>query len=175
MASPIGLRSICLRYFNAAGADPDGEIGEEHAPETHLIPLVMDAALGKRSHIKVFGDDYDTLDGTCIRDNIHVSDLAQAHVLAIHWLENLPATSNQPPVSAFNLGNGQGGSVTEVIEMVERVGGRSMPVQTVTRRPGDPLTLVGDATKIRRELNWQPHYHDLETIIETAWRWTNKS
>ncbi|MCI5150007.1 MAG: UDP-glucose 4-epimerase GalE [Candidatus Electrothrix sp. MAN1_4] len=167
-----GLQSIALRYFNAAGADPDGEIGEDHTPETHLIPLVLDAAMGRRSNITVFGDDYDTPDGTCVRDYIHVTDLAQAHVLALQKLEDLPSTNRQTPASAFNLGNGRGFSVKEVIDVAEKVTWKTIPVKIGAQRPGDPPSLVGDATRVRQEMNWQPQYHDLEAIVETAWQWT---
>ena len=160
-----GLRSISLRYFNAAGADPDGEIGEAHDPETHLIPLVLDAAAGKRLAITVFGDDYDTLDGTCIRDYIHVSDLADAHVLALKALEGGAKTT------AYNLGNGQGFSVKQVIEAVESVSGKKVPVEIGQRRAGDPARLVGDSTRIRSELGWSPRYAELQFIIATAWHW----
>ena len=166
--SAHGLRSIALRYFNAAGADPDCEIGEEHDPETHLIPLVLDAVVGKRSHVTVFGDDYDTPDGTCIRDYIHVTDLAQAHVMALQSLPNWPVSK------AYNLGNGQGFSVKEVIEMAERVAGREIPVEMGERRPGDPPVLIGNAGKIINELGWKPRFAGLEQIIETAWRWYQK-
>ncbi|MEM6446279.1 MAG: UDP-glucose 4-epimerase GalE [Cyanobacteria bacterium P01_D01_bin.123] len=160
-----GSTSICLRYFNAAGADPDGETGEAHSPETHLIPLVLDAALGKRSHITIFGDDYDTPDGTCIRDYIHVTDLASAHVLALQKL--LEGNSS----TAYNLGNGQGFSVKQVIDVARTVCDRSIPVQMGQRRPGDPPRLIGDASRAKTELGWQPAYADLETIVRTAWQW----
>ncbi|MBF0256861.1 MAG: UDP-glucose 4-epimerase GalE, partial [Gammaproteobacteria bacterium] len=160
-----GLRSIALRYFNAAGADPEGETGEDHDPETHLIPLVLDAAAGRRPAIEVFGEDYPTADGTCIRDYIHVSDLAQAHVLALQALERGGASDR------FNLGNGQGFSVREVIAAAERVTGRPVPMRIGPRRPGDPPRLVGDARRAREQLGWQPQWADLEQIIETAWRW----
>ena len=160
-----GLRAMCLRYFNAAGADPAGEIGEAHDPETHLIPLVLDAALGRRPAITVFGDDYATPDGTCIRDYIHVTDLAAAHVLALQALEQGAAST------AYNLGNGQGFSVREVIDCARQVTGRAIPVETGPRRAGDPPRLVGDAERIRSELNWQPQYADLEAIVQTAWQW----
>jgi UDP-arabinose 4-epimerase len=163
--SAHGLRSIALRYFNAAGADPDAEIGEAHDPETHLIPLVLDAAAGARPAITVHGDDYDTPDGTCIRDYIHVTDLAQAHVLALQALEQGADSA------VYNLGNGHGFSVREVIDQAARVTGRSVPVAIGPRRPGDPPRLVGDATRIRRSLGWQPHYADLDAILHTAWRW----
>jgi UDP-arabinose 4-epimerase len=163
-----GIRATSLRYFNAAGADAEGEIGESHDPETHLIPLVLDAAAGCRSAISVYGDDYDTHDGTCIRDYIHVTDLAQAHVLALKALEG-GATSN-----AYNLGNGQGFSVRQVIECAGRVTGRSIPVEIGPRRSGDPPRLVGDATRIREALGWSPRYETLDAILETAWRWHRK-
>ena len=162
------IRSISLRYFNAAGADPDGEIGEDHDPETHLIPLVLDAAMGKRPHITVFGEDYDTPDGTCIRDYIHVSDLAQAHILALEKLQN--ANGHH----AFNLGNGNGYSVKEVIDTARQVTGRDIRTTIGPRRPGDPDSLVGDATRIQKELGWQPRFPDLKDIIETAWNWHQK-
>jgi len=160
-----GLRSVALRYFNAAGADPDGETGESHDPETHLIPLVLDAAAGRRPAITVFGEDYDTPDGTCIRDYIHVTDLADAHVLALQALERGASST------AYNLGNGTGFSVREVIERAERVTGRSIPVEIGPRRDGDPPRLIGDARRIRHELGWTPRYADLDAILATAWRW----
>lgn len=163
-----GLRSVSLRYFNAAGADPDGEIGEAHNPETHLIPLVLDAAAGTRPAIQVFGNDYDTPDGTCIRDYIHVSDLAIAHVLALRTLEGGAGTT------AYNLGNGQGFSVREVIAATEAVTGLSVPVKIGPRRPGDPARLVGDAARAKAELGWQPRFVELNPILETAWRWHSK-
>ncbi len=166
--SAHGLRAIALRYFNAAGADPDGEIGEVHDPETHLIPLVLDAAAGRLPAVTVFGDDYPTADGTCVRDYIHVADLAQAHLLALQALESGAAST------AYNLGNGKGFSVREVIDCAERVTGRSVPVEKGPRRVGDPSHLVGDATRIREALGWQPAFADLETIIETAWRWSQR-
>ena len=166
--SAHGMRSISLRYFNAAGADPDSEIGEAHDPETHLIPLVLDAAAGVRPEIVVYGDDYDTPDGTCIRDYIHVTDLAEAHVLALRALEAGAKTT------AYNLGNGRGFSVKEVIDTARAVTGRNFPIRMGARRPGDPARLVGDATRIQRELGWQPRHADLAEMIETAWRWHRK-
>lgn len=164
-----GLRSISLRYFNAAGADPDGETGESHDPETHLIPLVLDTAAGTRPEIVVFGEDYGTPDGTCIRDYIHVTDLADAHLRALVALE-----SGQP-TTAYNLGNGRGFSVKEVIDAARKVTGREIPVRYGGRRLGDPPRLVGDATRIRRELGWQPQHADLTEMIDTAWRWHQKA
>lgn len=161
-----GLHSIALRYFNAAGADPDGEIGEAHDPETHLIPLVLDAAAGRRPAITVYGDDYDTPDGTCIRDYIHVSDLADAHVLALRALENGAATT------AYNLGNGQGFSVHEVIAAAEAVSARRVPVEIGVRRSGDPARLVGEATRAHESLGWQPRFTQLDSILTTAWKWS---
>ena len=160
-----GLKSIALRYFNAAGADPAAEIGEDHDPETHLIPLVLDAATGRRPAITIYGDDYDTPDGTCIRDYIHVTDLAQAHVLALKALESGASST------VYNLGNGQGFSVRQVINQAEAVTGKKIPVIIGPRRPGDPPRLVGDATRIRRDLGWQSEYADLSSILTTAWRW----
>lgn len=160
-----GLRSVCLRYFNAAGADPDGQLGERHEPETHLIPLVLQAASGRRPHISVFGQDYDTPDGTCIRDYVHIHDLCQAHGLA---LQSLMAGD---PSQAYNLGNGHGFSVNEVIEAARRVTGRDIAVQYAPRRPGDPARLVADSTLAQRRLDWRPQYAALDTLVEHAWRW----
>jgi len=160
-----GIRAIALRYFNAAGADPDGELGEDHRPEEHLIPLVLFAAMGKRDHIAIFGSDYDTPDGTCIRDYIHVSDLCEAHYLA---LQRLRAGA---PSTVYNLGNGQGYSVREVIRAAEQVVGKSIPVRYAPRRAGDPARLVASAEKARRELGWQPRYPALTTMIGHAYRW----
>jgi UDP-glucose-4-epimerase GalE len=164
-----GIHSAALRYFNAAGADPEGETGEDHDPETHLIPLVLDVAVGRRSQITVFGDDYDTPDGTCIRDYIHVTDLADAHLLALGVL------NARGGFSAYNLGNGAGYSVREVIDTAGVVTGRKIPVTVGARRPGDPPSLVGDASRARRELGWKPRYADLHTIIDTAWRWAMRA
>jgi UDP-arabinose 4-epimerase len=163
-----GLRSVSLRYFNAAGADPDGDIGEAHDPETHLIPLVLDAAAGVRPEIVVYGDDYDTPDGTCIRDYIHVTDLAQAHVLA------LQALAEGRPTTAYNVGNGRGFSVKEVIDSARAVTGQDIPVRIGPRRPGDPPRLVGDAARIQNELGWRPEHAGLGEMIGTAWRWQQK-
>lgn len=160
-----GLKSVCLRYFNAAGADPDGGIGEDHSPETHLIPLVFDAALGRRPHITVFGTDYPTADGTCIRDYIHVTDLADAHVLALKYL------SEHGRSEIFNLGNGCGFSVKEIIQAAKKNIGHNIPVQFGGRREGDPPVLIGSAEKAKKVLGWQSRLADLSVIIETAWRW----
>lgn len=164
-----GLQFVVLRYFNAAGADPDGEIGESHNPETHIIPLVLDAASGKREDIKVFGTDYDTPDGSCIRDYIHVTDLADAHLRALHFLEE----GNQGDF--FNLGNTVGTSVLEVIESVKRVTGKTFKVILSDRRAGDPAKLVGSSDKARRVLGWKPKYGDIDTIVNHAWQWHEKA
>lgn len=163
-----GLRSVCLRYFNAAGADPEGGMGECHEPETHLIPLVLQAASGRRPAVSVYGHDYPTPDGTCVRDYIHVTDLCDAHLLALKYLEQ----TNQS--AAFNLGNGSGFSVNEVIRAAEKVSGRSVPVKRADRRPGDPAVLVADATKAATELGWRPQFNALETIVSHAWRWEQR-
>jgi len=160
-----GLKSICLRYFNAAGADPEGELGERHMPETHLIPLVLQAASGRRTHINIFGQDYDTPDGTCVRDYIHVNDLCQAHLLALDKL------FDEKTSSAYNLGNGEGFSVQEVIDVAKDVTNIDIPVVIGEKREGDPARLVADAKLAREELNWQPEYTDLNTIIQHAWQW----
>jgi UDP-glucose 4-epimerase len=159
------LKSVSLRYFNAAGADPDGLLGERHEPETHLIPLVLQAAMGKRPHITVFGQDYDTPDGTCIRDYVHVADLCQAHLQALSFLEK------QGESAAFNLGNGQGFSVNQVIEAARKLIGRNIPVVYSERRIGDPARLVADSALAKEKLGWTPCYADLEQIIAHAWLW----
>jgi UDP-glucose-4-epimerase GalE len=153
-----------LRYFNAAGASPDGTIGEDHDPESHLIPLVLQAVLGRRPAVTVFGTDYPTPDGTCVRDYIHVEDLAEAHLLA---LETLAPGKHL----AYNLGTGRGHSVREVIRAAEEVTGKAVPVREGPRRPGDPPVLVAAADKVQRELGWRPRYADLRAIVETAWNW----
>jgi UDP-arabinose 4-epimerase len=163
-----GLRSIVLRYFNAAGADPDNEIGEDHDPETHLIPLVLDAASGRRPTIQVFGTDYDTPDGTCIRDYIHVSDLADAHVKA------LDALAAGALSDVYNLGNGRGFSVLEVIHSVERATGLKVPVRRGARRAGDPAALVSVAMKAREGLGWEPQIAGLDEIVRSSWAWHQK-
>ena len=160
-----GLKYVVLRYFNAAGADPDGEIGEAHDPETHIIPLILDAASGKRPNVKVFGTDYPTRDGSCIRDYIHVSDLATAHLLALRHLE--AGKESQ----FLNLGNTKGTSVLELIEAAKRVTGRDIPVVLSDRRPGDPAILVGSSEKAKRVLGWEPVYGDIDTIVSHAWKW----
>ena len=160
-----GLRSVCLRYFNAAGADPEGELGERHEPESHLIPLVLQTASGRRDHIAVYGNDYPTPDGTCIRDYIHVWDLCSAHLLA---LEHLLANGGS---DIFNLGNGTGFSVRQIIDTARRVTGQIIPEIVQERRAGDPAVLVADSQKARRELGWQPRFEDLETIMGHAWEW----
>ena len=160
-----GLKSVSLRYFNAAGADPEGRLGEDHTPEQHLIPLVIDAALGRRDSVKIFGTDWDTRDGTCLRDFIHVVDLADAHIRA---LEHLRAGGQ---TTAYNLGNSQGHTVKEVIEATERVTGRDVNALPAPRRPGDPARLVASCDRIQAELDWKPQYPEIETIIEHAYRW----
>lgn len=164
----FGLKSVCLRYFNAAGADPEGELGERHDPETHLIPLILQAASGRRPDINVFGRDYDTPDGTCVRDYIHIVDLCSAHLLALDYLVQ-GGDSNR-----FNLGNGAGFSVQEVISAVERVTGRNVNVVDGPRRDGDPASLVADATKARSQLGWAPTFIELDTIVKHAWQWELK-
>jgi UDP-arabinose 4-epimerase len=162
-----GMGWVALRYFNASGADPEGEIGEVHDPETHLIPLVIEAALGKRPPVQIFGTDYPTPDGTAIRDYIHVMDLADAHVRALQYLlEGGPST-------AFNLGTGKGHSVREVIAAVEQVGGLKVPAEEAPRRAGDPPALVADPTKARTVLGWEASYTDIHRIVETAWHFAN--
>ncbi|HEY8490917.1 MAG TPA: UDP-glucose 4-epimerase GalE [Dehalococcoidia bacterium] len=159
--SQAGLASVCLRYFNAAGATED--LGEAHDPETHLIPLVLQVPLGRRPAVRLFGTDYETPDGTCVRDYIHVSDLAQAHVLALERCHG--------GWRAYNLGNGRGFSNREVIEAARRVTGHPIPVEEAPRRPGDPPVLVAAAERARRELGWEPRVTSLDAIVESAWRW----
>ena len=164
-ATAYGLRSVALRYFNAAGASPEATIGESHAPETHLVPNVLRAALGTGPALKVFGEDYPTPDGTCVRDYVHVDDLADAHLRALALLDASPGAH------AFNLGNGQGFSVREVIAAAEAVSGRTIPFSVEPRRPGDPAVLVAASDKARAALGWAPQYDRLEPILETALRW----
>lgn len=160
-----GIRYTSLRYFNACGAHPSGKIGEDHNPETHLIPIVLQAANGTRPEIRVFGTDYDTKDGTCVRDYIHVCDLAQAHVKAVRYLLN----GGQSDI--FNLGNGVGFTVGEVIKVAEEIVGHEIPTVLSERRAGDPAVLVASSAKARDILGWEPHYADIYTILETAWKW----
>ncbi|MBC8099618.1 MAG: UDP-glucose 4-epimerase GalE [Armatimonadetes bacterium] len=159
-----GLKYCCLRYFNAAGAHPDGHIGEAHDPETHLIPLMLQVALGQREGLSIFGDDYDTPDGTCIRDYIHVLDLAEAHILALKAL-------GEGGSRVYNLGNGQGYSVLEALETARRITGHPIPATFAPRRAGDLARLVADSTKIKQELGWASEFGSLHQIIETAWKW----
>ena len=160
-----GIKYVSLRYFNAAGAHISGKIGEDHNPESHLIPIILQAALGKRECIYMFGDDYNTKDGTCVRDYIHVTDLADAHILAIDKL----IKTNESDI--YNLGNGKGFSVKEVVDIARQVTGINIKAVMSERRPGDPATLVASSDRIKKELGWCPRYDKLETIIETAWNW----
>jgi UDP-glucose 4-epimerase len=161
-----GLRSACLRYFNAAGADPEGRLGEDHRPETHLIPLAIDAVLGRIPPLQVFGRDYPTRDGTCVRDYVHVADLAEAHVLALGRLDQRSVT--------YNLGSGTGYSVLEVIEAVSRVAGRKVPYAFGPRRAGDPAVLVASSARIQRETGWAPRFQRLDAIVRTAYAWRER-
>ncbi|MDY0002725.1 MAG: UDP-glucose 4-epimerase GalE [Polyangia bacterium] len=160
-----GLRFVSLRYFNAAGAHPDGHLGEAHEPESHLIPIVLQVARGLRPHLDIFGTDYPTPDGSCLRDYVHVCDLAQAHLAALTYLEKGGASR------IFNVGSSRAASVREVVGVAERVTGREIPVREVARRPGDPAVLVADSSRIRAELGWAPRYEELEPILGTAWAW----
>ncbi|MFD0912579.1 UDP-glucose 4-epimerase GalE [Methylophilus luteus] len=162
------FRSVCLRYFNAAGADPEGQLGERHDPETHLIPLVLQVASGRRADIQVFGSDYDTPDGTCVRDYIHITDLCSAHLAALQYLNN-GGESN-----LFNLGNGIGFSVQEIIDTARKVSGKDITVVHAARRDGDPARLVADSKRAKSILNWTPQYTELETIVSHAWQWEMK-
>ncbi|UOQ45661.1 UDP-glucose 4-epimerase GalE [Halobacillus salinarum] len=159
------IRYVILRYFNVAGADPDGRIGEDHRPETHLIPIILQVAQGKRDRIMIFGDDYPTDDGTCVRDYIHVHDLVNAHLLAIKKLNTNEVSGT------YNLGNGQGFTVKEVIDAARRVTGHPIPAETAPRREGDPAQLVASSEKANRELNWNPQHAEMDTMIQTAWDW----
>ncbi|MGI9305440.1 MAG: UDP-glucose 4-epimerase GalE, partial [Gammaproteobacteria bacterium] len=163
-----GLKAAALRYFNAAGADPAGRLGERHDPETHLIPLVLQAASGKRESITIFGVDYDTPDGTCVRDYVHVNDLCDAHLQALERLLDGGGSAR------YNLGNGAGFSVRQVIDAAAKVVGHEIPVVQGERRAGDPARLVADSTRCKSELQWRPRYADLETIISHAWRWEQR-
>lgn len=164
-----GLKSVFLRYFNASGASFDGLIGEDHEPETHLIPLILQTLTGEREFITVFGTDYDTSDGTCIRDYIHVDDLADAHIKSVQYLMNGGETN------AFNLGTGKGLSVKQIIDTAERVTGQKIPVKYGDRRPGDPAMLIAEPTKSRKILGWEAKYKDADKIVETAWQWMSGS
>jgi UDP-glucose 4-epimerase len=159
---------VALRYFNAAGADVEGEIGEDHNPETHLIPLVLDVAIGKREDIKVFGSDYETKDGTAVRDYIHVTDLADAHILALNYLEKGGDST------IFNLGNGEGYSVSQVIEVAREVTQKEIKATMEPRREGDPAILIGGASKAKEVLGWNPQFASLEDILSSAWNWHKK-
>jgi len=163
-----GLRYVSLRYFNAAGAHPKGLIGEDHRPETHLIPIILQVALGQREEILIFGDDYPTADGTCVRDYIHVMDLAAAHGLALKRLREGKESR------VYNLGNGNGFSVKEVIEVARQVTGHPIPARAFSRRPGDPPVLIASSARAKEELGWRPRYPDLETIVKSAWEWHRK-
>ncbi len=163
--SAYGIKSVCLRYFNAAGADPDGELGERHNPETHLIPWILQAASGRREAISIFGQDYDTRDGSCVRDYIHIADLCDAHLQALDKLQSDSGSKR------YNLGNGNGFSVKEVIDVAKQVTGKKFNVIEADRRAGDPATLVADSDLARTELGWKPKYAKLENIVEHAWTW----
>lgn len=167
-ASAYGLGAVCLRYFNAAGADPDGELGEEHDPETHLIPNILKAALGQGPGLKIFGDDYPTPDGTCIRDYIHINDLCDAHLKALQYLEQ------NPGFHAFNLGNGNGFSVKQVLSAAERVAGKSIEHEIAERRVGDPAVLVAESERAVEILQWQPKHQEINSIIQSAWNFHSK-
>jgi len=160
-----GIKNICLRYFNAAGADLEGRIGEDHQPETHIIPLAIKTALGQQKEFTLFGDDYPTPDGTCIRDYIHVLDLASAHMKALEFLRK----ENRSDI--FNVGTGNGYSNKQILEMVKKISGVDFPIKIAPRRPGDPAAIWADNKKIKKVLGWQPKYSDLETIIRSAWKW----
>ena len=160
-----GLKSTCLRYFNAAGADPDGELGERHLPESHLIPLILQAASGRRATIHVFGNDYPTEDGTCIRDYIHIIDLCTAHALALEHMQQSGSSAR------YNLGNGRGFSVQQVIDTVRNITGKDINVTQDASRAGDPAVLVADSSLAQQQLGWKPEYNSLESIISTAWHW----
>lgn len=164
-AEAWGLASTSLRYFNACGAAGDGSIGEDHDPEIHIVPVLLQVALGRRKGFRIFGTDYETPDGTCIRDYVHVDDLAAAHLLALQALPNMGAAN------AYNVGTGCGHSVREVLDAARRVSGHAIPATEDARRPGDPAVLYADPTRIRSDLGWRPRYTDIQAIVETAWRW----
>ena len=164
-AHAYGMSYVLLRYFNAAGADSEGELGERHNPESHLVPLILQAASGRRDNIKVFGSDYETEDGSCVRDYVHINDICHAHLLA---LKKMQANNTS---AAFNLGNGTGFSVKKVIDVTKQVTAKDFTVIEADRRDGDPAVLVADSTLAKQELNWKPEFNQLETIIETAWNW----
>jgi len=165
VAEAHGIRYVSLRYFNACGAHEGGEIGEAHSPESHLIPLILQVPNGQREYISIFGDDYPTPDGTCVRDYIHVTDLAMAHILAVDYLENGGRSD------IFNLGNGVGFSVKEVVETARRATGHPIPAKEVDRRPGDPAQLIASSKKAMDVLGWDPTHDSLEEIISSAWKW----
>lgn len=167
-ARAYGLSYVSLRYFNAAGADPDGELGEDHDPEPHIIPTIMGVAQGRQEKVLIYGGDFPTVDGTCVRDFIHVSDLARAHVLALRQLLGGGVSG------AINLGNGAGYSLKQVLQAVEKVSGRLIPYEIIGRREGDPAYAVGDSTQARIHLGWQPRINSLDEIVSTAWRWANR-
>jgi len=164
-AAIYGLKSVVFRCFNAAGADPSGQIGELHANETHLIPLAIDVAMGHRDYVPLFGTDYPTRDGSCVRDYVHVCDIADAHIRALDWL-----AADKPP-AVFNLGRGSGVSVREIVEAVEKVSGKKIPLQAEPRRPGDPAILIAQSREAKQKLGWKPRFTDITSIIETAWQW----
>jgi len=170
-AAAHDLQAVALRYFNAAGADPEGELGEEHDPETHLIPLVLQVASGKRPHINIFGDTYPTPDGTCIRDYIHICDLARAHMKSLEYMKD----KSRSGLDVFNLGNGSGFSVRQVIDVARKVTGHPIPEQISQVRDGDPPILISDASKARSILGWMPEHCNLETQIDHAWKWMQVS
>ncbi|MFW6012840.1 MAG: UDP-glucose 4-epimerase GalE [Candidatus Bipolaricaulota bacterium] len=165
-----GISSVSLRYFNAAGSDPEGDIGEWHEPETHLIPIVLEVAAGQRDKLSIYGTDYDTPDGSCVRDFVHVFDLVQAHLAALDQLNE----DQVPQQQAYNLGTGEGYSVKEVLQVCREVTGKQIPAEDAERRPGDPPQLVADPSRAKEELGWTPRFEDLSSIVETAWDWLRK-
>jgi UDP-glucose 4-epimerase len=167
-AHAYGLSYVILRYFNASGAAADGSHGEAHAPETHLIPLIIEAVMGKRDYVEIYGDDWDTRDGTCLRDYVHVEDLALAHELAV---TQCPEPSSTPAGHIMNVGTGGGNTVMEVVKAVEKVTGKEVPYRIVGRRPGDPAKLVASSERLRKTLGWKPRYAEIEKVVESAWNW----